>query len=98
MRSCAQVKGSSPLARGGLEDQRINDRGMGLIPAGAGRTSFLSMGVRVSGAHPRWRGADPGAKLITASPYGSSPLARGGHGDDHAVNNWLIRIQGVVGV
>ncbi len=71
-------EGSSPLARGGRDHlhQRVADPG--LIPAGAGRTSWRPGAGGRRRAHPRWRGADRRGLLDELAQPGSSPLARGG--------------------
>ena len=69
--------GSSPLARGLLDDGRGAPTRSGIIPARAGFTVESLTTRRISADHPRSRGvyARPG-RTSTASP-GSSPLARG---------------------
>ena len=71
------IKGSSPLARG-LRPVRVRqvDR-PGIIPARAGFTSFSSTMTRMRRDHPRSRGVYHITYGNTASPSGSSPLARG---------------------
>ena len=70
--------GSSPLARGGLDDPSADLHRRRLIPAGAGRTDQMLMDPTWGPAHPRWRGEDPQRASRMVSDYGSSPLARGG--------------------
>ncbi len=53
-------------------------RGIGLIPAYAGRTSSTTSPEQTSSAHPRLRGADKVEADHPLSPLGSSPLTRGG--------------------
>ncbi len=72
------VRGSSPLARGGLPGRTHHGRTPGLIPAGAGRTPHAGQHPRGSWAHPRWRGADHRCRRPPWRDTGSSPLARGG--------------------
>jgi len=74
------MPGSSPLARGGLLDATAPMQTVGLIPAGAGRTSTASRIASALRAHPRWRGADFEEPNPYTSFEGSSPLARGGLG------------------
>ena len=50
------VGGSSPLTRGKRCLQWLEDAGVGLIPAHAGKTLCCSGGELVAGAHPRSRG------------------------------------------
>ncbi len=76
--------GSSPLARGGPQEDGPRLVGSGLIPAGAGRTGFGEERDCIWWAHPRWRGADRTAKWQHAFDSGSSPLARGGRAGDVA--------------
>ena len=52
---------------------------VGLIPAGAGRTSTLRRVSCECRAHPRWRGEDRNIHRRGDIEKGSSPLARGGH-------------------
>ena len=75
--------GSSPLARGRLEDQIPRRGHTGLIPAGAGQTSEFFGRCCVLRAHPRWRGADSLGPRISSPGRGSSPLARGRRIDPH---------------
>ncbi len=75
--------GSSPLARGGRDSSACCDWSPGLIPAGAGRTSLCVPRSSVSGAHPRWRGADLHPEGPVRCDGGSSPLARGGRTRSH---------------
>ena len=73
--------GSSPLTRGKLEVRLLGRRGLGLIPAHAGKTSFRVHISCVPRAHPRSRGENiiPGSYLMR--PPGSSPLTRGKRAD-----------------
>ena len=71
------VEGSSPLARGTLEQSTVNTPHLGLIPARAGNTLGGKLpGVR-SGAHPRSRGEHADFENALTEYLGSSPLARG---------------------
>ena len=85
-------EGSSPLARGGLKNLGTAQQDLGLIPAGAGRTTRTLANIRHHRAHPRWRGEDHDSTLMLPRELGSSPLARGGlqlcEGDD--VDDGLI--------
>ena len=54
------VRGSSPLARGTLEDPRPGAEGPGLIPARAGNTAWTGAPEPPAGAHPRSRGEHSG--------------------------------------
>ena len=69
--------GSSPLARGlrGTVDQVSGYAG--IIPARAGFTSSLRKAIIFAPDHPRSRGVYHTVLTISASPAGSSPLARG---------------------
>ncbi len=71
-------RGSSPLARGGLDRRRPGGQRAGLIPARAGRTIRPRRGRCARRAHPRSRGADRGVVSDREPLEGSSPLARGG--------------------
>ena len=72
------LKGSSPLARGGLTIVPKLGLWPGLIPARAGRTRTSRSRRTPPRAHPRSRGADDGSSRAGSSLEGSSPLARGG--------------------
>ena len=72
------VAGSSPLARGGLVMVVLLCGLVGLIPAGAGRTTSAGATPVATGAHPRWRGEDRHSPGRIEYGLGSSPLARGG--------------------
>ena len=79
-RSCAKPRqGSSPLTRGKLEMRLLGRRGLGLIPAHAGKTINLSKQFSVYRAHPRSRGENYGVEIELFDGYGSSPLTRGKH-------------------
>ena len=69
--------GSSPLARGALDRGACVGPPSGLIPAGAGRTTFMREKGEPTQAHPRWRGAHWGDPEDANRVKGSSPLARG---------------------
>ena len=69
--------GSSPLARG-LRHGGFRSRSRwGIIPARAGFTSGALWGLPSCGDHPRSRGVYQAVAVRSASPTGSSPLARG---------------------
>ena len=73
----AVTAGSSPLARGLLDDTGGSTVAGGIIPARAGFTTAMSAGRVVPRDHPRSRGVyrrDGDDVTVTA---GSSPLARG---------------------
>ena len=74
------VSGSSPLARGALNNAPVYVQPDGLIPARAGST--LTGGIVCAGdrAHPRSRGEHYQLKIPLAVTSGSSPLARGAQG------------------
>jgi|GEM_PF-49196 len=74
----AGMRGSSPLARGGLLPSSRVYPTSGLIPARAGRTARVLDSDDPAGAHPRSRGADALAGPEPVPATGSSPLARGG--------------------
>jgi len=73
-----EVRGSSPLARGGRRLEVPPGPDLGLIPARAGRTTAPHQRQRPAGAHPRSRGADTDDMREFTRSLGSSPLARGG--------------------
>ena len=58
LRASAWVRriGSSPLARGAHSCSHGLQRGLRLIPAGAGSTRSSSRSGNIAEAHPRWRG------------------------------------------
>ena len=70
-------QGSSPLARGTLEQSTANTPHLGLIPARAGNTYHTRHLVCRSGAHPRSRGEHLIGIGGGGYVVGSSPLARG---------------------
>ena len=70
-------RGSSPLARGLLGDVDVEHGVLGIIPARAGFTSGALWGLPSCGDHPRSRGVYQAVAVRSASPTGSSPLARG---------------------
>ena len=70
-------RGSSPLARGARNAQRLQIGRVGLIPAGAGSTRRISRTFPSVRAHPRWRGEHHQGRSGRSPADGSSPLARG---------------------
>ncbi|VFB07669.1 Domain of uncharacterised function (DUF2825) [Corynebacterium striatum] len=72
------LRGSSPLTRGGLPRAWTPDGQPGLIPAYAGRTINPPNLKTSTRAHPRLRGADASSTHAPRHPKGSSPLTRGG--------------------
>ena len=69
--------GSSPLARGLRQRHgRIPPAGR-IIPARAGFTPYLSLGLDIGGDHPRSRGVYKNSRANAPDDDGSSPLARG---------------------
>ena len=69
--------GSSPLARGTLDDVSAEPGASGLIPARAGNTSRPAQSNHYRRAHPRSRGEHILHHNPCRSDEGSSPLARG---------------------
>ena len=69
--------GSSPLTRGKLEREDGGMSVQGLIPAHAGKTSGEAISVSGRWAHPRSRGENSLAGILSRPPTGSSPLTRG---------------------
>ena len=67
--------GSSPLTRGKLPASARNTLPARLIPAHAGKTTARGRPIRLNAAHPRSRGENGLARLLTRR--GSSPLTRG---------------------
>ena len=77
--SCGR-SGSSPLTRGKPLPAQGMTLEFRLIPAHAGKTSPLTVGVALSWAHPRSRGENLVAAVDTMPLTGSSPLTRGKQG------------------
>ena len=71
------MPGSSPLTRGKHRRSARDRRGMGLIPAHAGKTTRAACRPRGTRAHPRSRGENISASCSAVSMLGSSPLTRG---------------------
>ncbi len=80
VQGCCVRRGSSPQARGALEQPREHRAEDGLIPAGAGSTASARMTRSWRAAHPRRRGEHGGAPGVARVGDGSSPQARGAHG------------------
>ena len=70
-------EGSSPLARGLRQGDRLGGRLPRIIPARAGSTTGFPRYWRGPPDHPRSRGVYPGVEPVSAAIWGSSPLARG---------------------
>ena len=71
--------GSSPLTRGKRQRQVADVAMERLIPAHAGKTLPRALACPPSQAHPRSRGENISATLISRPERGSSPLTRGKH-------------------
>ena len=71
------ISGSSPHARGKLVRSWATLASSGLIPACAGKTSFMLSAVNRSWAHPRMRGENRWKPVMVSLLRGSSPHARG---------------------
>ena len=69
--------GSSPLARGTLQELQPGEKTEGLIPARAGNTGDLHAWTAPAWAHPRSRGEHSLPSRSRPCESGSSPLARG---------------------
>ena len=69
--------GSSPLTRGKHQVGGRLRRGLGLIPAHAGKTSRARRAPGPRTAHPRSRGENPQNNRLPGTLAGSSPLTRG---------------------
>ena len=74
-----QEAGSSPLARGLLQQPRGRLLGTRIIPARAGFTYWRAHHPQHTGDHPRSRGVYEGVTAPLGPRQGSSPLARGLH-------------------
>ena len=74
------VCGSSPLTRGKHLGSCRCSRGVGLIPAHAGKTSGCACHHVRSWAHPRSRGENMAMASSSSTMRGSSPLTRGKRG------------------
>ena len=79
--------GSSPLTRGKRVRGLVDDLGLRLIPAHAGKTNPANVRGRRDSAHPRSRGENSPETSDKDVVTGSSPLTRGkrshaGHGHD----------------
>ena len=71
------TQGSSPLTRGKRHFQALNNLGLRLIPAHAGKTACECPDADGGGAHPRSRGENDAPHDDVCSGTGSSPLTRG---------------------
>ena len=71
------VPGSSPLARGTRDAGARRRHALRFIPARAGNTPHGVRPVPRGPVHPRSRGEHLPPHCVTATPAGSSPLARG---------------------
>ena len=78
----ASVSGSSPLARGTLNDADLACCPVRLIPARAGNTAQATGGQPTASAHPRSRGEHRNLPHLLRDVGGSSPLARGTLGNN----------------
>ncbi len=70
-------RGLSPLARGTLPFTNNNIALQRFIPAGAGNTLGLGLGLGSDAVYPRWRGEHTSFSLNDNPQRGLSPLARG---------------------
>ena len=84
--------GSSPRGRGKLAERDGGGRGVGLIPARAGKTSGSQTRAGASRAHPRAGGENPGQMGAGIVGAGSSPRGRGKRyvSEDGLTNGRLI--------
>ena len=78
------LRGSSPLARGLRVVLELVVDGIGIIPARAGFTQYITSFLGLYSDHPRSRGVYPASPQGRAERAGSSPLARGLHGIDRS--------------
>ena len=74
--------GSSPHARGALDERHENGTNEGIIPACAGSTPLRDTCEQTRRDHPRMRGEHTLALIEPFSNQGSSPHARGAHRPD----------------
>ena len=79
--ACQPGGGSSPLARGLPVPGHAGERGVRIIPARAGFTTAGASHPHRRPDHPRSRGVYRVEHSEVRSGCGSSPLARGLHGD-----------------
>ena len=79
------VRGSSPLARGLPDGVPTVGEYSGIIPARAGFTQCMTSCPTMQQDHPRSRGVYAAEMRRIDPDSGSSPLARGLQGTDHAV-------------
>ena len=70
-------EGSSPQVRGKLDLTNFQPFLVGLIPAGAGKTTASSEQRKQRRAHPRRCGENTGTLDPSSSQFGSSPQVRG---------------------
>ena len=77
VRVLAALTGSSPLTRGKPVERDGGGRGVGLIPAHAGKTEDARRATKPARAHPRSRGENASDGVGLGWPGGSSPLTRG---------------------
>ena len=71
------INGSSPRGRGKLEMRLLGRRGLGLIPARAGKTKRSQRQTRQTRAHPRAGGENTCGLARADIVEGSSPRGRG---------------------
>ncbi len=83
--------GSSPHARGTLEQQAARMNASRIIPACAGNAEWVRMASMMGADHPRMRGERASAGSSITSSSGSSPHARGTH-DPHGDSGRRVRI------
>ena len=79
IRSAGNKRGLSPLARGTLLLQIINEAQARFIPAGAGNTRIKRPVAIPRPVYPRWRGEHVNFNSFYGDLDGLSPLARGTH-------------------
>ena len=87
-----QGGGSSPLARGTLQNAKTSTRRVRFIPTRAGNTWARAPRPWKSPVHPHSRGEHADNPGVGAAFYGSSPLARGTPvlGSQRLVPGWFI--------
>ena len=83
--------GSSPRVRGKRPCVGIGRRPRRIIPARAGQTMIVRIGLMTVSDHPRACGANMGMTEKLKDKYGSSPRVRGKRGGVYSLS-WRLRI------
>ena len=77
----ALAAGSSPRARGTPPTATAENEALRFIPASAGNTLAANCWSAGKAVHPRERGEHRSRRRMVRQPFGSSPRARGTHGE-----------------